>query len=102
MESPERLEVAVPPNDAGLEYLQRAFELVAHVVIPTMEFQEACELLKCDASSLRSLLAASSVPGLRIGREWVIPRRAFIEGVNALAVARAEELRTLTSASPPR
>lgn len=62
---------------------------------PTISIDEACDLLKCQPDRLMTDLRRGNLPGLKIGREWVIPREAFISRVNEMAVEHAEERRTI-------
>ena len=54
---------------------------------------DACEYLECGDVKLLQLLNDGSIPGLKAGRGWVIPRAAFIDAVNALAVSAAKNIR---------
>jgi hypothetical protein len=50
---------------------------------------EACAMLKCEWLTLRGMLRDGRFPGLKISKEWVIPRRAFIQRMNELALEEA-------------
>jgi hypothetical protein len=54
---------------------------------------EACAMLKCEWLTLRGLLHDGTLPGLKISKEWVIPRRAFIDALNEKATQGAHERR---------
>lgn len=49
---------------------------------------DAAESLDCTPERVIELLKDGVLPGLKIGRGWVIPREAFFAEVNLLAKAR--------------
>lgn len=54
-----------------------------------LEPAEACAMLKCEWLTLRILLHDGALPGLKISKVWVIPRRAFIEAINTMSMDAA-------------
>lgn len=52
---------------------------------------DAAESLDCTPERVIELLKDGVLPGLKIGRGWVIPRDAFFAEVNLLAKARMVE-----------
>lgn len=61
--------------------------------------EEAAAFLECTELRLAALLREGRLPGLKAGRHWVIPRRAFYDAVNQLAIDAASALRV--ERSPP-
>lgn len=56
----------------------------------TMTLEEASEALRCQGIlTVRQLLADGELPGIKPGKEWVIPRAAFWHAVNEMAVKEA-------------
>ena len=59
-----------------------------------ISMEEACEFLQCGPVRLLQLLNGGELPGLKVGRSWVLPRVAFFDAVNRKAT-KAAELRRL-------
>jgi excisionase family DNA binding protein len=53
--------------------------------------EEACMFLECAEPKLQELLREGVVPALKFGKAWVIPRHAFFQAMNALAIQAAGE-----------
>lgn len=77
-----------PDGERGttLEVIFEVLTAVLDQVDPMVPYDEACSLLSCGPYRLADLLKSGQLPGLKIGREWVVPRRAFFERVNEMAV----------------
>lgn len=58
-----------------------------------IDFDEAAALLKCEPAKLEALLRSGELPGAKFGRSWVIPREAFMQRLNELALQQAAERR---------
>jgi excisionase family DNA binding protein len=56
---------------------------------PMIAVPEAAEVLQCGEERIIELLKAGDLPGLKVGRGWVIPRRAFVQRINELALIEA-------------
>jgi hypothetical protein len=54
---------------------------------------EACSFLKCGKPRLFQALETGSIPGIKLGQTWVIPRFAFFQAINELAISEAEARR---------
>lgn len=54
---------------------------------------EACCFLECAHPKLMELLGDGTLPGLKYGKAWVIPREAFLQAVNQLAFQSAETIK---------
>jgi excisionase family DNA binding protein len=65
-----------------------------------LSINEAAAMLECTRETLVDHLKQGSLPGLKIGRSWVLPRAAFVDAINALAVHQALERRS--EAAPKR
>jgi excisionase family DNA binding protein len=50
---------------------------------------EAAAILECTRASLEAHLRSGRLPGLKIGRSWVLPVDAFTQAINALAISEA-------------
>lgn len=59
-----------------------------------IEIDEACSFLKCSKPRLLQALETGSIPGVRLDQTWVIPRLAFFQAINELAIREAEARRT--------
>lgn len=53
-----------------------------------LTIDEACALVGCKPCTLISRLRAGDLPGTKIGRGWIIPRDAFVAGLNQLALEK--------------
>lgn len=60
---------------------------------PTLTIDQAAELLQCDRDTAAERLNSGELPGLKLGRSWVIPADAFMRRVNELAIELAEQRR---------
>ena len=59
-----------------------------------IEPDEIAALLKCTVETVFNELRAGSLPGVKPGREWVIPRQAFFDHINLRAGAEAAARRS--------
>lgn len=57
-----------------------------------VSIEEACQFLECEKPKLQELLREGILPGLKLGKAWVIPRVAFFDAVNRLAAEEATKL----------
>jgi hypothetical protein len=64
------------------------------LVVCMISVADAASLLEC---SEVKLLAEGDLPGFIAGKVWVIPSRAFIEAVNALAQHEAHRRKTFSA-----
>lgn len=55
--------------------------------------EEICQLFGCTDSSLVAMLRTGDLPGVKLGRDWRIPREAFWYRVNEMALERASDRR---------
>lgn len=55
----------------------------------TISFEEACSLIKCTPETLSEKLRTGELPGVKFGREWVIPRDAFCMRLNEMAITES-------------
>ena len=63
---------------------------VAHVSMgEILTIDQIAELLGCAKSTVAAHLKSGLLPGLKFGRQWVVPAQAFFERVNALAHEQA-------------
>ena len=58
--------------------------------------EEACDFLECEKPKLQELLREGVVPALKFGKAWVMPRQAFFQAMNALAIQAAKERQKVT------
>lgn len=58
-----------------------------------IEPDEIAALLKCTVETVFNELRAGSLPGIKPGREWVVPRQAFFDHINLRASAEAASRR---------
>ena len=58
-----------------------------------LSVEVVAEELECGPEQVIEELKAGVLPGLKFGRGWIIPRAAFIQTVNELALARMKERR---------
>lgn len=59
----------------------------------TISSEEVAEVLHCTVETVRQLLAQGVLPGMKPGKEWIIPRAAFTEAINAYALDQAGQRR---------
>jgi excisionase family DNA binding protein len=64
---------------------------------------DLAELLSCDAETVAAKLINGDLPGLKIGRSWIIPKQAFLQRLNSKALedsaARREDKKTMSTNS---
>lgn len=54
-----------------------------------LTIEQVAALLACEITTVAEHLRSGLLPGLKFGRQWVVPARAFFERVNALAHEQA-------------
>jgi excisionase family DNA binding protein len=59
----------------------------------TLSKEEAADLLKCSIQTLDAELASGRLPSVKLGRERVIPREAFFQRLNEIALEESKLLR---------
>lgn len=59
-----------------------------------IEFEEICQLFGCTEASVVVLLRTGDLPGVKLGRDWRIPRQAFWQRVNEMALEKAADRRS--------
>lgn len=59
---------------------------------------EVCEILGCEAETVTERITNGDLPGLKFGRGWIIPRKAFDQCLNELALQEAQERRAARQA----
>jgi excisionase family DNA binding protein len=62
---------------------------------------EVCEYFVCSEARIIEMLRGGELPGVKFGRSWAIPRQAFWQRVNELALQEAEERRIENRAPLP-
>jgi len=62
---------------------------------------EACDFLKCSQLQLLQMLDDGDIPDLNFGTAWVIPRAAFFQAVNTLALHAATRRKGIEHSPPP-
>jgi hypothetical protein len=62
-------------------------------VSPVLEEGEGEALLRCGPIKFRELLAEGVYPAVKEGKEWVVPRDAFLAELNARATRQMLERR---------
>lgn len=58
-----------------------------------LSIDQVAELLHCEPATAAEQFAKGVLPGLKFGRQWIAPRQAFFERLNALALEQAAERR---------
>lgn len=58
-----------------------------------LNIDQVAELLLCEPATAAEQFAKGVLPGLKFGRQWIAPRQAFFERLNALALEQAAERR---------
>lgn len=58
-----------------------------------LELNEAAAILKCSTATLEDHLRSGHIAGTKFGVSWVIPRVAFFERVNQIALDEAAKRR---------
>ena len=59
---------------------------------------EVATILGCEAETAVERIISGDLPGLKIGRSWIVPREAFSQCLNELALREAQERRKALSA----
>lgn len=55
--------------------------------------EEATEILDCSQETTVARINAGDLPGLKFGRGWIIPKDAFRQRLNEIALIEAQERR---------
>lgn len=63
--------------------------------------EEVAELLHCDPCTVENLLKRGDLPGLKLGRGWIIPFEALYQRVNQMALEEAEKRRNDRNSARP-
>ena len=58
-----------------------------------LNIDQAAELLLCEPTTAAEQFIKGVLPGLKFGRQWIIPRDAFLKRLNELALEQAAERR---------
>lgn len=62
--------------------------------------EQAAELLRCTPATVEDRLRDGTLPGVQIGRAWLIPGSALLERLHELALQQAAERRQAADARP--
>lgn len=62
-------------------------------MITTYNVDQVAELLMCDKDTAAERLNSGDLPGLKMGRSWVIPEQALIQRMNEIALEEAARRR---------
>lgn len=62
-------------------------------MIRTYTVDEVAKLLDCEPLTAAERLNAGDLPGLKMGRSWVVPEEALLQRLNEIALEEAEERR---------
>lgn len=54
---------------------------------------DLAELFACDKETAAARLTSGDLPGVKVGRSWIIPRQAFFERLNEKALEEAANRR---------
>lgn len=65
-----------------------------------LELDEASAIVKCSIETLHDNLRSGHLPGTKFGASWVIPRRAFFDRLNEIAVEEAAQRRIAATPKP--
>lgn len=60
---------------------------------PFLTAVEVAELLHCDCGTVEDLLRRGELPGLKLGRSWIIPMDALHQCLNQMALDESEKRR---------
>lgn len=63
--------------------------------------EQVADLLKCDTTTAAERIKSGELPGVKFGRSWIIPKPAFDQRINELAVEQAEARRKATPEPTP-
>ena len=67
---------------------------------------DLAQLFACDKETASARLKCGDLPGVKVGRGWIIPRQALFERLNEMAreeaATRREQLRTMRDAAQER
>ena len=61
--------------------------------IELIPIEEAAQVLECTPERVVQLLKHGELPGVKIGRPWIIPRAAFFQRLNEKALEEAADRR---------
>jgi hypothetical protein len=60
-----------------------------------LDAADVAAMLRCDVSTVESKLREGIIPGVKIGRSWVVPKPALVAEMSAQARANSANLRAL-------
>lgn len=70
-------------------------------VSETIAIDEIARTMKCSEQTVLDELRSGNWPGLKAGRDWIVPRAAFFQRINEIALDRSEQLRLQRAAPAP-
>lgn len=59
---------------------------------------EVADILGCEAETAVERIVAGDLPGLKFGRGWIVPREAFSQRLNEIALEEAQTRRQARAA----
>lgn len=65
-----------------------------------LTLEAAAEIVGCTPQTLKGLFVRGDLDAVRVGREWSIPRGAFLTSLNRYAVEQAAERRANRQPTP--
>lgn len=65
----------------------------------TYTIEQVAEILGCESEKAVEKITIGDLPGLKWGRGWIVPREAFNQRLNELALQEAQERRKAREAT---
>lgn len=66
-----------------------------------IELSEICEAFGCTEHTVIGMLRDGELPGVKFGRDWRVPRQAFWQRVNEMALEQAKAKRPQPATPDP-
>lgn len=63
--------------------------------------EDAADLCGCEPLAIIERMRTGELPGVKFGRSWVIPREAFIQRINEIALAESAARRGQAQSEQP-
>ena len=66
-----------------------------------LDADDVALLLRCDVSTVETKLRDGVIPGVKIGRGWIVPKPALVQVMSEQAIEHAAELRARRAPAAP-
>lgn len=72
---------------------------MSHADADILTVEDLAELFACDKETVAARLISGDLPGVKVGRSWIVPRQALFERLNEKAREEAAARRSLLAST---